>query len=59
MIALVRSDLYRTATVRSGWLSIAFLCVVTMMLGWVSVDMWELLAGLGAVGLASVRTAQH
>lgn len=39
MIALVRTDLYRTTTVRSGWLSIAVLRVVTTVLGWVSVEM--------------------
>ncbi|MFK3980959.1 hypothetical protein ACI2K4_11340 [Micromonospora sp. NPDC050397] len=59
MIALVRGELHRAATIRSSWLSIAVLCVLTTLLGWLSVDFWKLLVGLGAFGLATAQTAQH
>ncbi|MEH1016257.1 hypothetical protein V6U90_24510 [Micromonospora sp. CPCC 206060] len=59
MTALVRGELYRVATIRSSWISTAVLGALTMMLGWLSVDMWKLLVGVGAIGLATMQTAQH
>ncbi|GIG88802.1 hypothetical protein [Plantactinospora endophytica] len=59
MIALVRSELYRMATVRSSWISIAVFGVLGALFGAVSVDAWALLAGMGAFGLAVLGVTQH
>ena len=59
MIALVRSELYRLATIRSSWLSIAVFASLGIVFGWFSADMWALLAGMGAFGLAVTAVCQH
>ncbi|MDW5327903.1 hypothetical protein [Plantactinospora sp. KLBMP9567] len=59
MIALVRSELYRAATIRSSWVSIAVFGVLGALFGAVNVDAWALLAGMGAFGLAVLGVTQH
>ncbi|AVT40209.1 hypothetical protein [Plantactinospora sp. BB1] len=59
MIALVRSELYRVATIRSSWISIAVFSVLGALFGAVNVDAWALLAGMGAFGLAVLGVTQH
>ncbi|MEN3614957.1 hypothetical protein AAH979_36180 [Plantactinospora sp. ZYX-F-223] len=59
MIALVRSELYRMATIRSSWVSIAVFSVLGALFGAVNVDAWALLAGMGAFGLAVLGVTQH
>lgn len=59
MIALVRSELYRMATVRSNWLSIAILGALGLLFGVFDADAWQLLAGVGTFGLAVMQVAQH
>ena len=59
MIALVRSELYRAATIRSSWISIAVFSALGALFGWFNVDAWALLACLGAFGLAVMGVAQH
>lgn len=59
MIALVRSELYRVATVRSSWISIAGFTFFGLFFGWLNPDAWALLACLGAFGLSVMGVAQH
>ncbi|GAB3965541.1 hypothetical protein V1634_24640 [Plantactinospora veratri] len=59
MIALVRSELYRVATIRSSWISIAVFSVLGALFGAVNVDAWALLAGMGAFGLAVLGVTAH
>ncbi|MEQ4300842.1 hypothetical protein ABNF97_05525 [Plantactinospora sp. B6F1] len=59
MIALLRSELYRTATIRSSWISIAVFSGLGAFFGTVNVDAWALLAGMGAFGLAVLGVTQH
>ncbi|MEV4628673.1 hypothetical protein AB0J90_20625 [Micromonospora sp. NPDC049523] len=59
MIAIVRSELHRAATIRSSWVSIAVLGTVGALFGWFNVDSWALLTCLGAFGLAVMTVAQH
>ncbi|MEV6599170.1 hypothetical protein AB0M36_20270 [Actinoplanes sp. NPDC051346] len=59
MIAVLRSELYRSLTVRSSWVSLTGFALVAALTGWFSEDFWSLFAGLGAFGLAVMLTAQH
>ncbi|MFI2713575.1 hypothetical protein ACH495_25970 [Micromonospora sp. NPDC018662] len=59
MWAVIRSDVYRTATIRSSRISLLVLAVLAALLGWVNVDAWGLLAGMAAFGLAAMVVAQH
>ncbi|MDG4790661.1 hypothetical protein O7626_32935 [Micromonospora sp. WMMD1102] len=59
MIALVRSELYRMATIRSSWVSIAVFGVLGALFGAVNVDAWALLAGMGAFGFGVLGVSQH
>lgn len=59
MIALVSSELYRAATIRSSRVSIVVFGVLGMLFGALNIDAWALLAGMGAFGLAVMIVAQH
>jgi hypothetical protein len=59
MIAVLRSELYRSMTIRSSWVSMSVFAFLGLMLGFLSSDMWALMAGLGAFGIAVMSTAQH
>lgn len=59
MIATLRSELFRTLTVRSSWVSMAVAIAVGVVFGWFSDEFWALFAGLGAFGVAAVIVSQH
>ena len=59
MIGVLRSELYRTLTIRSGWLSIAGSISLGIGFAWFDTAFWALFAGLSALGMAVVTTAQH
>jgi ABC-2 type transport system ATP-binding protein len=59
MTALVRSEFYRMATIRSSWLSIALFAVLAASFGLVNAYWWALFAGLGALGISVLTVAQH
>ena len=59
MIRVLRSELYRTLSIRSSWVSIAATIALGLLFGTFSVDFWALFAGLGAFAIASMTTAQH
>lgn len=59
MIALVRSELYRVATIRSSWISLSVFGVLGLAFGWLNADIWQLLAGTAAFALAAMGVAQH
>jgi hypothetical protein len=59
MIGLLRSELYRTLMIRSGWVSIAATVALGLGFGIFDVAFWSLFAGLGSFGLAVMTTAQH
>ena len=53
MTAVVRSELYRLATIRSSALSLAIFTCLGTILGMIGSDFWALLAGVGAFGFGS------
>ncbi|GAA0466496.1 hypothetical protein Ade02nite_46570 [Paractinoplanes deccanensis] len=59
MIAVVRSELYRTLSIRSSWVSIAGTITLGVLFSFLSADFWSLFAGLGAFGIAVVTTSAH
>lgn len=59
MIAVVRSELYRLATVRSSALSLAVFTAFGILLSMIGSDFWALLAGVGAFGFGATGIAQH
>ena len=59
MITVLRSELYRTLTIRSSWVSMGVAGAVGLVFGWFSDDFWALFAGLGAFGVAVVIASQH
>ncbi|MEV4343198.1 hypothetical protein AB0J83_01780 [Actinoplanes sp. NPDC049596] len=59
MIAVIRSELYRTLSIRSSWVSIAGTITLGVLFGFLSADFWSLFAGLGAFGIAVVTTSAH
>ncbi|MFF5082843.1 hypothetical protein ACFY36_37870 [Actinoplanes sp. NPDC000266] len=59
MIAVIRSELYRTLSIRSSWVSLAGTIALAMVFGFLSADFWSLFAGLGAFGIAVVTTSAH
>jgi hypothetical protein len=56
---VLRSELYRTLTMRSSWISLGVAAVLGLGFGWFSPDFWSLFAGLGAFGVAVLTTSQH
>lgn len=59
MIDVLRSELYRSVTIRSSWISLAGFAALAALAGWFSEEFWMLFAGLGAFGIAVMITAQH
>jgi hypothetical protein len=59
MITLVRSELYRMATIRSSWLSLALFGVVAASSGVADDSWWALFAGIGAFGISVLTVTQH
>ncbi|GIM96569.1 hypothetical protein [Paractinoplanes toevensis] len=59
MITLIRSELYRMATIRSSWVSLALYGAVAASFGILEATFWALFAGLGAFGIAALTVAQH
>lgn len=59
MIAVVRSELHRSLTVRSSWVSMAVAAFLGAATGWLSADFWTLFSCLGTFGVAVLGTAQH
>ncbi|GAA0420790.1 hypothetical protein Aca07nite_11290 [Actinoplanes capillaceus] len=59
MIAVLRSELYRTATVRSSILALIVFGIVAATAGYLSDSFWALFAGIGTFGIAVMVTCQH
>ncbi|WDZ85859.1 hypothetical protein [Micromonospora cathayae] len=59
MFAVIRSDLHRTATIRSSRIFLLAFVVLGLLIGWVNADSWGLVAGMAAFGLAAMIVAQH
>src|SRR5262245_52984282 len=59
MLTLIRSELYRMATIRSSWVSIALFGFVAAAFGVLGPSYWALFAGLGAFGISALTVAQH
>lgn len=59
MIAVFRSELHRTLTVPSSWISIGAAVLLGMSFALFSADFWSLFAALGVFGIAVVTTTQH
>jgi hypothetical protein len=59
VIAVLRSEIYRTLTLRSGWVSIAASVALGTAFASFDAAFWSLFAGLAAFGTAVVTTAQH
>jgi hypothetical protein len=59
MIALIRSELYRMATIRSSWVSIAAFGAVAAMFGVLDPTWWALFAAVGAFGISVLTVTQH
>ncbi|GLY06509.1 MULTISPECIES: hypothetical protein [Actinoplanes] len=59
MIAVLRSELHRSLSIRSSWIILALFAGLAAFTGWLSEDFWTLFAGLGAFGIAIVLTSQH
>ena len=58
MIALLRSEMRRTLTVPSSWLTIVAAMLLGMSFSLFSVDFWALFVALGVFGIAVVTTTQ-
>ncbi|MEU4238200.1 hypothetical protein [Actinoplanes sp. NPDC026619] len=58
MITLVRSELYRMATIRSSWLSLALFGIMAAAFGIPESYFWAVFVGLGAFGIAALTVAQ-
>ena len=59
MIAVLRSEVYRTLSIPSSWASMAGALIVGALCAWFDENFWTLFAGLGAFGVAVVLTSQH
>jgi hypothetical protein len=59
MIALIRSELYRSATIRSSWISIVLFGAVAASVGVMSSLWWAMFSGIGAFGIAVFTVARH
>jgi len=59
MITLVRSELYRMATIRSSWVSISLFGAVAAAFGMLDAYWWALFVGIGAFGISVLTVAQH
>jgi hypothetical protein len=59
MITLVRSELYRMATIRSSWVSIVLFGAVAASFGVLDGYWWAMFAGVGTFGISVLTVAQH
>lgn len=59
MMTLIRSELYRMATIRSSWASIVLFGAVAASSGIVDDNWWALFAGIGAFGISVLTVTQH
>lgn len=59
MITMVRSELYRLATIPASWLSILVFAVLAAAFGLRNSYWWALFAGIGAFGISVLTVAQH
>ena len=59
MITLVRSELHRTATIRSSWASIILFGAVAAAFGVLEAYWWALFAGIGTFAIAVLTVTQH
>jgi hypothetical protein len=59
MIDLIRSELYRSATIRSSWISIVLFGAVAASVGVLSSLWWAMFSGIGAFGIAVFTVARH
>jgi hypothetical protein len=59
MLTLIRSELYKMATIRSSWVSIALLGIAAASAGILEPYWWAMVAGIGAFGIAALTVAQH
>ncbi|HEX5201563.1 hypothetical protein ACFQS1_17735 [Paractinoplanes rhizophilus] len=55
----MRAELYRMATIRSSWVSIALFGFVAAAFGVLDANWWALFAGVGAFGISVLTVAQH
>jgi hypothetical protein len=59
VIRVVLSELHRTLTVRSAWLSMTCYATLGIATGWFSQEFWALFISVGAFAVTAVTTAQH
>ncbi|GIE75436.1 hypothetical protein Aph02nite_13860 [Actinoplanes philippinensis] len=59
MIAVIRSEMYRSVSIMSSWLALIGFAFMAALVGWFSKEAWSLFAGVGAFGVAVTVTAQH
>lgn len=59
MITLVRSELYRMATIRSSWVTISLFGFLAAAFGVLNAYGWALFAGVGAFGISVLTVTQH
>ncbi|WP_433294760.1 hypothetical protein ACQP2F_33970 [Actinoplanes sp. CA-030573] len=55
----MRSELYRMASIRSSWISIALFGAVAAAFGILDPNFWALMAGVGAFGIGVLTITQH
>ncbi|GAA0552509.1 hypothetical protein GCM10010172_38660 [Paractinoplanes ferrugineus] len=58
MLTMIRSELYRMATIRSSWLTLSLAGFVAAAFGVLEPYFWALFVGLGAFGIAALTVAQ-
>lgn len=59
MITLIRSELYRMATIRSSWVSLTLFGAVAAASGIWDKSWWALFTGIGAFGISVLTVTQH
>jgi hypothetical protein len=59
MITLIRGELYRMASIRSSWVTIALFGAVAAAFGILDPNFWALMAGVGAFGISVLTVTQH
>lgn len=59
MATLIRSELYRLATVRASWIPIALFGFLAAAAGVLNAYWWAMFAGIGAFGISVLTVAQH
>jgi hypothetical protein len=59
MSTMIRSELYRMATIRSSWVSLALFGFLAAAFGILEPYAWALFAGFGAFGISVLTITQH